>query len=856
MSLQLSSMPLILAGPIVRFVNKTRVTVWVALKSAATVTLKVQEAGSSNALTSPTTEAVQIGSNLYLALADLDLTTAGISLDETKVYFYNLVFSGTASGDLTTPGNLTAPGIAFSPGLLSYAELTTAFPGQSGLPSFVLPQSNLANLCIAQGSCRKAHAQSIDALLALDVTIGANTTTPAKRPQQLFLTGDQIYADDVGDATLSLIDDLASTLVGETELTPGTGLDNNPDLAVGNRDAFMKGHCAFTTDDGVAKSHLVSFGEYCLMHVLMFSPSLWPDPEDLATFQNIYPDKSPTVFGFSTSDSKRFSRETDALKAFIATAVATRRTLANVSTYMLLDDHDVTDDFYMDRAWLSGFSGRSGVLTLTAGLAVIRNALLAYALFQGWGNAPDSFDDLLPLVAGWAAAGLPAGDTTFLPSIVNLLGVPSGLTDLGDSDLEFKRSPGALDLNFQLTFDNYEVLALDTRSHRAYPTKAVTGRTQATALLPASLLSPQAMKDQIPAAAPTWQSSDGGVTFVITPGPWANISLFEDAQLKDTDMDTVFVDDVELLHFDNQAFDTLIARLAARSTSNARIVVLCGDVHFSYATRIDYWSPTANPLTLDPNTQPNSSTPSTAVVAQLVCSSAKNQSSPQFGHIASGTFPLHYSGFNLSRFDIPRLGWVASNAQSLTVGNGVALQPDPNNPGGKIPVPGTKWAVPVDTRPDGTYSAAVTELVKESNTFQSVTPTVAPSWRMRRRLIVGSTTGQNGISPPATVGDPGANLLDGFISAFQSWFNFVNGRQGGRAIVGVNNIGVVTLNWETTPKSVTQTVLWFGDDYADLYKAVETMPLTIPKLAQTTVTVPLDAEAQPDPTGTIDLPIS
>ena len=59
-----------------------------------------------------------------------------------------------------------------------------------------------------------------------------------------------------------------------------------------------------------------------------------------------------------------------------------RRALANVPTYMVFDDHDVTDDWNIGRAW------RDQVYTSPLGRRIITNALVAYALFQDWGNDP------------------------------------------------------------------------------------------------------------------------------------------------------------------------------------------------------------------------------------------------------------------------------------------------------------------------------------------------------------------------------------------------------------------------------------------------------------------------------------
>ena len=59
-----------------------------------------------------------------------------------------------------------------------------------------------------------------------------------------------------------------------------------------------------------------------------------------------------------------------------------QRALANVATYMILDDHDVTDDYFLNPIW------RRRVLGTRLGRAILGNAMIAYALFQDWGNDP------------------------------------------------------------------------------------------------------------------------------------------------------------------------------------------------------------------------------------------------------------------------------------------------------------------------------------------------------------------------------------------------------------------------------------------------------------------------------------
>src|SRR2546421_8538407 len=81
------------------------------------------------------------------------------------------------------------------------------------------------------------------------------------------------------------------------------------------------------------------------------------------------------------------SEEQHSVDDFRKTLPEVRRALANVPTYMILDDHEVTDDWFMNREWCNL------VLERELGKRIIQNALLAYALFQAWGNTPLQFSE-------------------------------------------------------------------------------------------------------------------------------------------------------------------------------------------------------------------------------------------------------------------------------------------------------------------------------------------------------------------------------------------------------------------------------------------------------------------------------
>lgn len=61
---------------------------------------------------------------------------------------------------------------------------------------------------------------------------------------------------------------------------------------------------------------------------------------------------------------------------------AARRAMANMPNIMTFDDHDITDDWYLTGRWTKRSLGTR------LGKTIISNGLLAFALFQAWGNDP------------------------------------------------------------------------------------------------------------------------------------------------------------------------------------------------------------------------------------------------------------------------------------------------------------------------------------------------------------------------------------------------------------------------------------------------------------------------------------
>ena len=80
------------------------------------------------------------------------------------------------------------------------------------------------------------------------------------------------------------------------------------------------------------------------------------------------------------------TREAAKLALFRKDLQDVRRMLANIPSYMICDDHEVTDDWNMTRDTCKSLYGHP------LGLRVAQNALVAYSLCQHWGNVPEVFE--------------------------------------------------------------------------------------------------------------------------------------------------------------------------------------------------------------------------------------------------------------------------------------------------------------------------------------------------------------------------------------------------------------------------------------------------------------------------------
>ena len=411
---------LVLAGPILRRCDATEATVWIALRQPKRATLRVYPVAGAAVGAVPmlvgSADTCQVGANLHVVAVRAVPGNSGAALQWGQLFGYQMSF-----GDHGSAGDVPETGTNLeSPGVLGRGIDAIVYP-PFRLPTYALFPSDIGGLRIVHGSCRKVHGEGIDALPAIDFLIRDNADKPLQRPHLLLMTGDQIYADDVSD---SLLHHITKSLLVEymwNESLPEVE-DSSPQLLPGRRGTIAEDLAGLTAGEDTSKSHLLRFGEFMLMYLLAWSPELWPT--DLPTFADVYPEldadfrgrsriASDDWTGHETRDpvlrrlirqKQAFEKERASTRAFFLTLPSVRRLLANVPTLMMMDDHEITDDWYLNYGWCVRVLGKP------LGMRVVQNGLAAFAVCQAWGNTPVAFEGdgngagILSLISNWATS--------------------------------------------------------------------------------------------------------------------------------------------------------------------------------------------------------------------------------------------------------------------------------------------------------------------------------------------------------------------------------------------------------------------------------------------------------------------
>ena len=550
-----------------------------------------------------------------------------------------------------------------------------------------------------------------DGMLWIDTLIEQRGPVPfVDRPHQLILTGDQIYADQPAAVLLPALHHIARMLVGPEDVAADpTGNQFVPltleDFPPQFRADIVRRSGGLTTDDG--ESHLISFGEFIAYYLLAWSPELWDLelwPDDFARANVRMPEDWRVRFMFD--DDRGSGEKSEAFRTLVANLpggavnleTATdddiaqyyfgqkllwaearywspalfewwmrrfkqglrrvRRALANVPTYMVPDDHDISDDWNFNRQW------REQVFTRPLGVDIVRNGMMAITVMQAWGNDPRRWSqgferELLDRIVGYPAAMAAAAATEqkFLPrELLNRLHELLGLPQKDPISTAVPTFRPLVEYSFQIEGPCHRLLAVDGRTKRRFPTRT----SQAGGIdyeganglidddLPTGLPGEDAAgvfgDSPMAAALPPRLEGDTKQTIVVTGVPVIGPDGLELALQPLQRLARMLTKvDAEAWSYEPSTSEALLAAMARYES----VVVLSGDVHIGYSAVLDYWSaPPGGPIR-------------TARIAQLVSSGLTKdwgKYSPSLRNHAL-TLDVFESATNPALMHAERVGW-------------------------------------------------------------------------------------------------------------------------------------------------------------------------------------------------------
>ncbi|WP_232848576.1 alkaline phosphatase D family protein [Bowmanella yangjiangensis] len=513
------SLPLILAGPVLRHCEPTQLTFWLATTRACSFELALQDAkGQQVSSEQLRYEQIRVGEHCYIQLLHFALDTPLTT--DTYVHY-----------DLLDEAGL---------GLCTHIP-ELCYEGDT-LPGFML-KSRVDNLL--HGSCRKPHHPSSDGLLEVDKLLADKRYDAQHRPALMLFSGDQVYVDDVAGPTLWAIHQVIQKLGLYTEEFAGATVStseelySSPDcyylreqLLPKNKaneklvERFFGGARKPIFTSAGAHNHLISLAEVIAMYLLVWSDTCWKWV-DLDAGRARIPDKF----------KPRYDKENLAVKEFVLGLSKVRRTLAHIPTYMIFDDHDITDDWNLTRGWEESAYGHP------FSRRIIGNALIGYLLCQGWGNKPQCFDLLLEALH----ASVKAGELEQQDSLINTL------LDWQEWHYCLATSP--------------KIIVLDTRTHR--------WRSESSPAKPSGLMDWESLSD-------LQQELIGEpAVILVSPAPIFGVKLIEAVQRIFTFFGKALMVDAEnwMAH---PGAANVILNIFRHHKTPPHFVILSGDVHYSF----------------------------------------------------------------------------------------------------------------------------------------------------------------------------------------------------------------------------------------------------------------------------------
>lgn len=522
----------IIAGPILRRLEKRRIVLWLATYDHCNLQLRLHIPCTRTGSTKDCVLAleankeqheIRVGTHCYLQLIDVALDA---DLPSDQFIAYDIEWR-------TPPCMQWHSTVAEDPDL--------CMPGQP-LPKFVL-RSRLDR--IVHGSCRKPHYPIDDGLVAAEEWLQERLEQPERWPAALMMTGDQVYVDDVAGPMLTAIHQLIDTLglypetiedalVADSEALFASQFnyyhrnDLLPDVRSNEplQKRFFEGarKPVFTTSN--ADNHLITLAEMIAMYLLVWSPESW----------------KPLAYGapaqLTPEETLRYRREREPLAKFVEGLPKVRRLLAHLPTLMIFDDHDITDDWNLTADWEQTAYGHA------FSRRIIGNALVGYFLCQGWGNNPDAFEgQTLRLTKKWSAS--PQSDHQ--DALIN------HLLHLHRWDYSLPTEP--------------KLLVMDTRTRR--------WRSERDLKHPSGLMDWEALSEL------QNELLHHDAVVIVSPAPIFGVKLIEVIQKVFTWLRRPLLVDAEnwMAH---RGTASAILNIFGHTKTPAHFVILSGDVHYSF----------------------------------------------------------------------------------------------------------------------------------------------------------------------------------------------------------------------------------------------------------------------------------
>ena len=545
-----SDLPPVLAGPLLRKLAPEQCVLWLASSRPLAMRFTLRN-GEKQLLDTPLDSSlateVQIGEQAYVYLIDIPMSEP---LPQNQLLNYDLRIE-TEQGEQGI-GDLM-------PWML--------YKGESSPTLMVKTQLN----SVLHGSCRKPHYASEDALVRADEELARTRSHGGQRqPALLMMSGDQIYADDVAGPMLGAIHQVIEKLGLWPELLQGAEVADSDALYRSSKcyyhreqllpqdkasaalaDRFFAGarKPIFTSDN--AHNHLITLAEVMAMYLLVWSPVLW---RGLTLELTAVPPE----------ELERYLDEQKALRGFIKGLTQVQRLLAHIPSYMIFDDHDVTDDWNLTRGWEETAYGHP------FSRRIIGNTLIGYWLCQGWGNAPERFDQ------------------AFMKRALGYFAKPDDQRqcELIDHLINFEQWHYSLDTSPRM-------VVLDTRTRR--------WRSESSAGKPSGLMDWEALTEL------QQELINQPAVIIVSPAPIFGVKLIEIIQRIFTYCGHALMVDAEnwMAH---PGAANVILNIFQHARTPQNFVILSGDVHYSFAYDIRLRSRKSSPS-----------------IWQITCSGFKNE---------------------------------------------------------------------------------------------------------------------------------------------------------------------------------------------------------------------------------------